>query len=43
MKPRLIPLLTLLFIPAFLFAQGVDIRGTEAASVTGEMITYANV
>lgn len=42
-KPRLNPLLTLLFFPAFLFAQGVDIRGTVADSVSGEKIPYANV
>ena len=36
-------LLTFIFFPAFLIAQGVDIRGTVADSVTGEKIPYANV
>ncbi len=36
-------LLAVLAFPTFLIAQGVDIRGTVADSVTGEKIPYANV
>ena len=43
MKPRLTSLLVALFLPSILFAQGIDIRGTVADSITGEKIPYVNV